>query len=770
MDPVPETQRIPPPYGYAAITGVLVLVVYIATLAPTTAFWDTSEYIAAAKTLGIPHPPGNPLFVLMAHVFGLIPLPGSYAIRINLFAAVTSALSAGLWFLVSERWLRNIVTDRTLRLGAAFAGVLVGAVSWTVWNQSSVNEKVYTLSMLSMAVVTWLAVHWGDDEAGSHRDRWLILIAFVIALSSTNHMMGVLALPAVAIYVLWTDWRVLLKPWAALMGWLLLLGVSGKLGSLIVVLLGRAPADNSAMVGGLVLLGLLIWALIEDRKNPLLYLGIAAVIVGLTPNYVFLPIRAGQFPPINEGEPVGFFSQALMDVLNRVQYGKPSVMDRQADIVAQFGNYWQYFSWQFSRDWGALRPLFTALFAMIGVGGLWTLLKKDRRAGFAALAMIFTLTVALVWYLNFRYGFSMYPERADITTEMREVRERDYFFICSFAFFGTLVAAGFGALANTAAQSLRTRWAALPVLGLALVPLFGNRLTASRAGEYIARDFARDLLESVEPYGILITAGDNDTFPLWYAQEVEGIRTDVTLANLSLMNTEWHLRQIRRRVTPAFDPARSLDLWRPRTDTTAVTLGIPGPEGWPKPVTPVFSLTEAELDSLPEYSRVRKEESVAFGDVVISFGSDIVDRKDLATIFLIRDNLGKRPIFFAWSAADFPDRTLGLSEWLLSQGLVRKLSPKRLEPGPNTILTPMAFADLARSKALLEAYRWQSAARERPRGWVDAPSSSILRLYSIIYGGMAATLREHGDSTFAARADSIARRVDSEIRKAGQFR
>ena len=73
----------------------------------------------------------------------------------------------------------------------------------------------------------------------------------------------------------------------------------------------------------------------------------------------------------------------------------------------------------------------------------------------------------------------------------------------------------------------------------------------------MARDFAHDILQSVEPYGILITAGDNDTFPLWYAQEVEGIRRDVTLANLSLMNTEWHLRQLRRRETPEFDPSRA---------------------------------------------------------------------------------------------------------------------------------------------------------------------------------------------------------------------
>lgn len=709
-----DTKPRTPPYRYAAAVTGVVFLIYLATLAPTTAFWDTSEYIAAAKTLGIPHPPGNPLFVLMAHVWGLLPLAASYAVRINLFAAVTSACAAGLWFLVAERWLRNLVQDRVLRLGAAAAGVLVGALSWTVWNQSTVNEKVYTVSLFFMALVTWLAVHWGDDEPGPHRDRWLILIAYLLALTSTNHMMGVLAAPAVAVYVLWTDWRVLTRP--------------------------------------AVLTGILV-----------------AVVVGVSVNYLFLPIRAAHFPPINEGEPVGFFSKALSDVLNRVQYGKPPLSQRQASLGAQFAMYWQYFSWQFARDWGGLTSVITALFTVTGLSGLWSLIRKDRRAGVAALAMLATLTVALIYYLNFRYGYSLYLDQFP-RSEDHEVRERDYFFLCSFAFFGTLVAAGLGAAAEAAAARFRTRWAALPVLALGLVPLFGNRVTASRSHETIAHDFARDLLESVEPYGILITAGDNDTFPLWYAQEVEGIRPDVTLANLSLMNTEWHLRQLRRRETPEFDPTRSLDLWKPRTDTTGFLLGVPGPSGWPKPAAPVFAQSTEELDSLPEYSRIPKGSSVKFGDLEITFGSEIVDRKDLATVFLIRQNLGKRPIYFAWSAGGYPDETLGLTPYLVSQGLVRKLYPRPVTPSENIVFTPMGYTDLERSRILLgQGYRWQSASRERPSGWVDAPSASILRLYSIIYGGMASVYRERGDSALATKADSIAKRVDSEIQKGVLF-
>src|SRR5882762_5377569 len=98
-----------PPYLWAGLVALGALLLYVATLAPTTQFWDTSEYIAAAYVLGIPHPPGNPLFVLLAHTWRLIPWTAAYAERINLFAAFTSAIAAGCWFLIAERWLQPIV-------------------------------------------------------------------------------------------------------------------------------------------------------------------------------------------------------------------------------------------------------------------------------------------------------------------------------------------------------------------------------------------------------------------------------------------------------------------------------------------------------------------------------------------------------------------------------------------------------------------------------------------------------------------------------------
>ncbi|MGH7508752.1 MAG: glycosyltransferase family 117 protein [Gemmatimonadales bacterium] len=757
-----------PPYLWALVTGVVVFAIYLATLAPTTAFWDTSEYIAAAKVLGIPHPPGNPLFIVLAHTFGLLPLAESYAVRINLFGAVASAAAAGLWFLVAERWLRGIVPHRWARYGAAFAGVLVGATSWSVWNQSAVNEKVYTLSLLSIALVMWLVVRWGDDEPGTHRDRWLVLIAYVLALTSTNHLMGVLALPALAVYVLWTDWRTVLRPWAIVTFWALLLAVSGEW----IAMLHGGTLQAVLVATTLAIFGYALW---KSPRDPLVYLGLAAVVVGISLNYVWLPMRAAQYPPINEGEPVGFLSQALQDVLNRVQYGKPPLSQRQATFTAQLANFWQYFSWQYAREWGRIGAAIALLFTVLGLSGLWALWKSDRRAGIAGVALLGTLSVGLVFYMNFKYGFSLYPEETSLS---REVRERDYFFVGSFAVFGAFIALGFGALMRAVAEFFRhrgtvaRRWAAAsPVLALALIPLFGNRETASRAGETIARDFAYDILESVEPYGILITAGDNDTFPLWYAQEVEGIRRDVTLANLSLMNTRWHLRQLRRRRTPPLDPARAAALWRPQPDEAGVPLTdsvqdtAASPGRWIRPTEPVFSLSVAGLDSLPEAMQVPANGGVAFDSLQIRFGQEVLMLQDLATIFLIRDNMGKRPIFFSWSDGGYPDQTLGLSPYLVSQGLVRKLMPRPVVANDSIVLSPsLGFLDLPRTEKLLwDVYHWKAAARERPRGWVDQPSGSILQLYAVVYSGAARAFAAAGQRELAARADSVAREVSESL-------
>src|SRR5262249_60326381 len=116
-----------PPYGAAAIVSAAILALYLVTMAPSTAMWDTSEYIAAAFTFGLPHPPGNPFFVIIGRVFSILPIAGSVAARINVLAAVCSAAAAGVWFLVAEHVLRSWIEARWVRFAGAAMAAILGA-------------------------------------------------------------------------------------------------------------------------------------------------------------------------------------------------------------------------------------------------------------------------------------------------------------------------------------------------------------------------------------------------------------------------------------------------------------------------------------------------------------------------------------------------------------------------------------------------------------------------------------------------------------------
>jgi len=212
---------------------------------------------------------------------------------------------------------------------------------------------------------------------------------------------------------------------------------------------------------------------------------------------------------------------------------------------------------------------------------------------------MFTLTLLLIYYLNFLYGASQSPELGD--SVQREVRDRDYFYLWSFSAWSVWAALGLTYVWNRS-RAPRHREAkarhgdrrtaedeelaiTAPVLLLAVVPLFANWDAASRKGQTDTGDFAVDLLNSVEPYGVLVTVGDNDTFPLWYAQEVMGVRPDVLIANTSLMNTDWYARQMIRRPVREYDPAKGPSVYRDRQ--------------WTKPVGPPMNMTLDQVDAVP---------------------------------------------------------------------------------------------------------------------------------------------------------------------------
>jgi hypothetical protein len=669
-----------PSYRAAGLTAVGVLALYVVTLAPTTAMWDASEYITAAYTLGIPHPPGNPLFVLLGRVASLLPF-GGVAYRVNLLAAVCSALAAGIWFLVAERVLAQWITVRWVRRTGSVLAAVLSATAFTVWNQSVVNEKVYTVSLAFFAVVSWLTVLWCDDPDGRRADRILVLIAYLIGLGYTNHPAGFLVGPAVATAVL-----------------------------------VRRPAT------------VLRWRLI---LSAVLALGL-----GLTP-FAFEPIRAAHHPALNEGEPTGCsdrigvactFSDTtmrrLMANVNREQYGKPNLSERQAPFSAQLGMWWLYFEWQWLRDphgtQSGLQGVLAVLFLGLGIGGGVVHWRRDRASFWFFGPLVFTVTFALVYYMNFKYGASQAP---DVVGVEREVRDRDYFYLWSFSAWSVWAALGLVAVWRLVAEHAgRTpRWATTaPILAFGLIPLIGNWRAASRAGEWATREWARDILNSVEPYGILVTGGDNDTFPLWYAQEVEGVRRDVTVAVTSLLNTDWYARGLLRRPIYQYDAAAGPAVYRGKN--------------WPVPTRPILSLSKAQLDAVPDYVELREPQVFEQGGIRavvdprrLEFGVPL--RADILVLQMLKDNLGVRPFYISRTTASYA-QALGLGPYALAQGLVTRISPVALSAGRDTVEVPgLGFLDVPRTTALWNQYR-APAAIIRRGDWVDRPSAGIPALYT----------------------------------------
>ena len=695
-------QREGPPYRWAGAVFLTTLALYVATLGPTTQFWDAAEYMTAAHSLGIPHPPGNPLFVIMAHVWGLLPLAADYGARINLFAAATSAASAALWFLIGERWLRPMVASRPARLVWAATGALVGATTFTVWNQSVANEKVYTISVFTIAVVLWLGIRWSDHDDQERPDRLLVVIAYLLMLTSANHQMGLLAAPAVLALVIMTDRFVLGRP---------------------------------RVIG---------WAL--------------AAVVAATSVYAFLPIRARRDPYLNQGAVSTW--PALKAHLSRAQFAKPSVFSdpryqegptnpgRSPRLFGQqMQNYAQYFMWQWGHDLNdGLQRALAVVFAFLGLVGAHAHWRAERRQAIAMTTLVLTLTIGLVFYLNFKTGYSQDIGQAQV---VREVRERDYFFIASFSAWGVWVGMGLAAIASWIVGATQAggggrggaqswRWALVaPVLALAFVPLVANRVTAPRSHETLARAYGQDLLQSLDPYAIVVTAGDNDTFPLWYAQEVGGVRRDVTVMVTSLANLSWYLRQMNQRAVPPFDP------------TTAPAWYRSG--SWPRPEQPwMGNIYRGTADTLPEFVVVDSPVTGRLGPINVALDpaqlpvSGILTRVDLALLQLIKENLGRRPIYFAGTTASYPDQ-LGLGPYLVTQGMVRELKTSVVVPDSTVQLSRVQgrYIDVPRTTALgFEVYHRAEAARRRPQGWVDKPSQNILLPYILTFDTIAEVTRD----------------------------
>jgi hypothetical protein len=671
-----------PPYRAALAVAAAVFAVYFLTLAPTVTFWDAGEFIAAARTLGIPHPPGTPLFVLIAHAWGMLVPIGEFAYRTNLLSSLFSASAAGLFFLVVHQSIRGVVeglpadSARLLRVGGAAAAALLGAFSFTNWQNSNETE-VYTVATFTTAAMAWAAMRWRARRATERGPRLLLLIVYLAGISIGNHLLALLAVPGVLLFLVvtlreepapdpvrrraeWGQVAVLAGIWALLVG--------TGLGS------GTLTA-----VGAVCFLAAAAWAT-AGGGGAFAAVALALAAIAVTP-YLFIFLRSAQDPIINEADPSTL--ESLLAVIRRAQYPPRTPLDdptvphgpdnpgRTLTLIGwQLLNYFQYFDWQWARALAdGIRQPVTLLFVTLGLRGLWEQRRSDRAASWLLLGIFLVTGLGLVGYMNFKPGFSLalaqWPNLDD-----HEVRERDYFFVVSFIVWGLW--AGIGAAAFAADLARRGQWRRLaPVLLLiAVVPLVLNWSRASRRhgpDARLAADFAYDLLNSAPPYGILFTYGDNDTFPLWWAQEVEGIRQDVTVVCLALANTDWYMRQLRDNPVRAVDPAQVPSLWRDSIPQT--------------PTWPLHGMTDTMIADAMNGYLVREAQEVRLGPVVRTLAAgSLLYPNEILSLSVIQHNAGKRPIVWSVTAGS---GFAGLRQYVVQRGLgfeLRTAPPDTTDP------------------------------------------------------------------------------------------
>jgi hypothetical protein len=370
---------------------------------------------------------------------------------------------------------------------------------------------------------------------------------------------------------------------------------------------------------------------------------------------------------------------------------------------------------------------------------------------------MFTMTLLLIYYLNFKYGAS---QPADPGAD-REVRDRDYFFLWSFSAWGVWAGLGLAYVWETVAGMISDGRAggtkrgfvlASPVLLVAFVPLIGNWRAASRARDRDASAFAKDLLNSVEPYGVLITAGDNDTFPLWYAQEVEGVRRDVIVACTSLLGTDWYPRQMVRRPLYTYDEANGPAVFRGRI--------------WHKPNRSPIHMTVTGTDSVPGYMELRGPvtfEAKGIKAIIdprrLEYG--VLTRADIFVLHMIAESWPERPIYFARTSGGYAG-SLGLDGNVIAQGLASKLFIPPTTPTKDSIVVAGAgWFDTSRTRVLWDSVYTGPSALIAKGDWIDQPSIGIPFLYVETGALLASALQARGDAEAALRIFDTTRQVAS---------
>ncbi len=638
----------------AAGLFVLSLVVYAITMSPTISFWDCAEFTATSYTLGIPHQPGTPLYVLVGRVFTLLPfIGGTIAAKINFMSAFFSALAVAFMFLTGVRLQRlwkeeqeNPSPEWLVRAGAA-TGALFLAFSTTFWN-SAIEAEVYALASFTMAFASYLAVLWYEVRSRLSSAMLMLLIVYLMGMSVGFHMGSILVFPGIVLMALVSDRKALsntdilivFSVWVLFVLWVAM----------------KAP-QSLAVIGLLLTLVAAAWrSMTWGEKDEIshnrwfAFAGIALFLAGLSVHF-FMMIRAHQDPLINQTDPTTW--KAMISVLQREQYPPRSIFHREAPLLWQLGHLWGTSVWQTGQLAGRQVVGYIQQFTflpyptlidrvlplLLWLMGIVYQMSGNWRVGISFLTTLLINSIGLMVLLNFTDG---------------EVRDRDYFYFGFYQFAALFLGLGVGGLLRQIWFGAR-EWArplaragavfllALPLLPVLLGPfgLHPKWFEHDRSRNWIPYYYAKNILDSLPPDAILCTNGDNDTFPLWYLQEVEHHRQDVRVVNLSLINLPWYIKQLRD--------------YEPRVPIAWNDAQIDGEEDI------IFRKwrTRLEAQRLPDNS--------------------VVWVRDITVWHMVQQNQWKRPIYYAVTV---PNENIGMFvPYLEMEGVVYRLTQTRSDDG-----------------------------------------------------------------------------------------
>ena len=327
----------------------IAFVIFILTVAPTVAFWDCGEYIAAGHTMGVPHPPGNPLFMIMLRVSSILfSFFKDIGYRMNFLVVLFSAGTAAIMYLTVVRVIISFlgIPDNSWKRITTYVGGVVGglfSVTGSTFWFSAVEASEANPSMFFVALCTWLILVWAQSK-DPKRDKLLLMIVYISFLGIGVHMYSMIILIPVFLYIVLTDREKLtdLRIWLTAIA----IGIAVLDLNLFVSLPGLPDKGISSIqevfmaLGGTGIIAIIVngvMALCTEgpkRKKWTFCFWVATLAVVGFSSHLYIPIRSSLNPIIDENDPQTRTS--FVDYLARKQYGSESMISRM---------FWRRGSW-----------------------------------------------------------------------------------------------------------------------------------------------------------------------------------------------------------------------------------------------------------------------------------------------------------------------------------------------------------------------------------------------------------------------------------------